>query len=124
MVYVNHVGGNDQLIFDGSSMAFNSSGKLCARARSFEEDLVIFDTANGEPEIHREPASEIEEVYQALVLGTQDYVRKCGFHRVIVGLSGGIDSSLVATLAADALGAENVLGVAMPGPYSSRGQLA
>ena len=121
VVYVNHVGGNDQLIFDGSSMAFNSQGELCVRARTFEEDLVFLDTADGEPEIHRGPTSEIEEVYQALVLGTRDYVRKCGFHRVIVGLSGGIDSSLVATLGADALGAENVLGVAMPGPYSSEG---
>jgi len=119
VIYVNHVGGNDQLIFDGSSMAFNARGDLCARARSFEEDLVIFDSSGGEPDVHRGPASEIEEVYQALILGTQDYVRKCGFQRVIVGLSGGIDSSLVATLAADALGAENVLGVAMPGPFSS-----
>jgi NAD+ synthase/NAD+ synthase (glutamine-hydrolysing) len=100
-------------------MAFNARGDLCARARSFEEDLVIFDSSGGEPDVHRGPASEIEEVYQALILGTQDYVRKCGFQRVIVGLSGGIDSSLVATLAADALGAENVLGVAMPGPFSS-----
>ncbi len=123
VVYVNHVGGNDQLVFDGSSMAFNSRGELVARARSFEEDLVLFDTADGHGEIHPPPASETEEVYQALVLGIRDYVGKCGFKKVSVGLSGGIDSSLVATLAADALGPGNVLGVSMPGPYSSSGSL-
>jgi len=123
VVYVNHVGGNDQLVFDGSSMAFNARGELRARAKSFEEDLVIFDTADGQPEIHAAPASEIEEVYQALLLGTRDYVAKCGFERVLVGLSGGIDSSLVAALAVDALGAENVMGVSMPGPYSSSGSV-
>lgn len=123
VVYVNQVGGNDQLVFDGSSMAFNAQGELCARAKSFEEDLVIFDTEAGQGDMHEAPASEIEAVYQALVLGTHDYVSKCGFAKVIVGLSGGIDSSLVATLAADALGPENVLGVSMPGPYSSSGSI-
>jgi len=129
IVYVNQVGGNDQLVFDGSSMAFNARGELCARAKSFEEDLVIFDAADGpgpagqipagEAEVRPGPASDVEAVYQALLLGLRDYVSKCGFAKVIVGLSGGIDSSLVATLAADALGPENVLGVSMPGPYSS-----
>ena len=123
VVYVNHVGGNDQLIFDGSSMAFNAQGELCARAKSFEEDLVIFDLADGDRQLAPGPASEIEAVYQALVLGTRDYVSKCGFKKVLVGLSGGIDSSLVATLAADALGSENVCGISMPGPYSSPGSL-
>lgn len=123
VVYVNHVGGNDQLVFDGSSMAFNARGELCARAKSFEEDLVIFDTEDGTREIHRGPASEIEAVYRALRLGTHDYVKKCGFRKVIAGLSGGIDSSLVATIAADALAPENVLGVSMPGPYSSPGSV-
>jgi NAD+ synthetase len=123
VVYVNHVGGNDQLVFDGSSMAFNARGELCARARSFEEDLVIFDTCDRHLEIHPAPASETEAVYQALKLGVHDYVVKCGFQKVIVGLSGGIDSSLVATLAADALGRENVTGVSMPGPYSSPGSV-
>ncbi len=123
VVYVNHVGGNDQLIFDGSSMAFNARGELAARAKSFEEDLVLFDTSNGSGEIRLGPASEIEAVYQALLLGTRDYVSKCGFQKVLVGLSGGIDSSLVATIAADALGPENVRGVSMPGPYSSSGSL-
>ncbi|HET7841457.1 MAG TPA: nitrilase-related carbon-nitrogen hydrolase, partial [Terriglobia bacterium] len=123
VVYVNHVGGNDQLVFDGSSMAFDAEGRLCARAKSFEEDLVIFDTANGESEIRPGPESEVESIYRALVLGTHDYVAKCGFKKVLVGLSGGIDSSLVAAIAADAVGPENVLGVSMPGPYSSSGSL-
>ncbi len=123
VVYVNHVGGNDSLIFDGSSMAFNARGELCVRAKSFEEDLVVFDTSEGVREIRPGPASESEAVYQGLLLGTRDYVVKCGFRKVLVGLSGGIDSSLVATVAADALGPENVLGVSMPGPYSSPGSL-
>jgi NAD+ synthetase len=123
VVYVNHVGGNDQLVFDGSSLAFNARGELAARARSFAEDLVIFDTDEGIREIHAAPASEAEEIYQALCLGVRDYVHKCGFRKVLVGLSGGIDSSLVATLAADALGPENVSGVGMPGPYSSPGSI-
>jgi NAD+ synthase (glutamine-hydrolysing) len=121
IVYVNHVGGNDQLVFDGSSMAFNARGELCARAHSFAEDLVVFDPSSDSREIRPAPASEPTEVYQALCLGVRDYVHKCGFEKVIVGLSGGIDSSLVATIAADALGPENVLGVSMPGPYSSLG---
>jgi NAD+ synthetase len=123
VVYVNQVGGNDQLVFDGSSMAFDANGELRARARSFDEDLVVFNTSDHHLEIHPAPASETEAVYQALKLGVHDYVLKCGFQKVIVGLSGGIDSSLVATLAADALGAENVTGVGMPGPYSSAGSV-
>jgi NAD+ synthase/NAD+ synthase (glutamine-hydrolysing) len=123
IAYVNHVGGNDQLLFDGSSMAINAGGELCARARAFAQDLVIFDTADGAKEIRPAPESEAEEIYQALCMGIRDYVRKCGFKKVLVGLSGGIDSSLVATLAADSLGPENVLGVGMPGPYSSPGSI-
>ena len=123
VVYVNQVGGNDQLVFDGSSLAFNARGELCARARSFAEDLVIFDTDDGAREIHPAPESTAEEIYQALCLGVRDYVHKCGFRKVLVGLSGGIDSSLVATIAADALGPENVLGISMPGPYSSPGSI-
>jgi NAD+ synthetase len=123
VVYVNQVGGNDQLVFDGSSMAFNARGEVGARARSFEEDLVVFDTSGGRLEIYPAPACETESVYQALKLGVHDYVVKCAFQKVIVGLSGGIDSSLVATLAADALGPENVTGVGMPGPYSSPGSI-
>ena len=123
VVYVNQVGGNDQLVFDGSSMAFNARGELCARAKSFEEDLVIFDTEDRTREIREGPASETEAVFQALSLGTRDYVSKCGFEKVIIGLSGGIDSSLVATIAADAMGPKNVTGVSMPGPYSSPGSI-
>jgi len=123
VAYVNHVGGNDQLVLDGSSMAFSAGGTLIARARSFEEDLLVFDTAGTAADIHPTPASEIEAVYKALLLGTRDYMRKCGFKEALVGLSGGIDSSVVATLAADALGPENVRAIAMPGPYSSPGSL-
>jgi NAD+ synthetase len=123
VAYVNHVGGNDQLLFDGSSLAFDAGGELRARAQAFAQDLVIFDTSDGAKEIRPAPESEAEEIYQALCLGVRDYVRKCGFKKVLVGLSGGIDSSLVATLAADALGPQNVLGVGMPGPYSSPGSI-
>ena len=123
VVYVNLIGGNDSLIFDGSSCAFDSQGELCARAKSFEEDLVIFDTDTQIGCMRPDPASETEAVYDALVLGARDYVRKCGFKTAIVGLSGGIDSSLAAVIAARALGPENVLGVSMPGPYSSPGSV-
>ena len=123
VAYVNHVGGNDQLLFDGSSLAFNARGELCTRAHAFAQDLVIFDTAEGAREIRSAPQSEAEEIYHALRLGIRDYVQKCGFKKVLVGLSGGIDSSLVATLAADALTPRNVLGVGMPGPYSSPGSI-
>ena len=123
VVYVNQVGGNDSLVFDGSSVAFLPDGTIGALAKSFEEDLVFFDSGSGKGDIRQETQDGIESVYRALALGTRDYVRKCGFREVVIGLSGGIDSSLVATVAVDALGAENVLGVAMPGPYSSEGSV-
>ena len=123
VVYVNQVGGNDQLIFDGSSMALDARGEIVARARAFEEDLILFDTASGVGEIRPASESDVESIYQALTLGTRDYMSKCGFKKALVGLSGGVDSSLVATIAVDAIGPENVLGVAMPGPYSSPGSL-
>ncbi len=123
VVYVNQVGGNDSLVFDGSSIAFTPDGRVAALARSFDEDLIFFDTATGKGDIHPEIEDEFEAAYCALVIGTRDYVRKCGFRKVVVGLSGGIDSALVAVIAAEALGTENVLGVAMPGPYSSEGAL-
>jgi NAD+ synthase/NAD+ synthase (glutamine-hydrolysing) len=123
MVYVNQVGGNDSLIFDGSSMAIAPDGRVVARAKSFEEDLVFFDTATCRGDLHESVDDEMDAIYRALVLGTRDYVRKCGFHKVVVGLSGGIDSALVATIASDALGSENVVGVSMPGPYSSEGSI-
>lgn len=119
VVMVNQVGGNDSLIFDGSSLAVDSTGKVCAQAKSFTEDLVLFDTTTGQGDIHPQPGDGPEEIYEALLLGTRDYVHKCGFRSAIVGLSGGIDSSVVAALAVAALGAENVHGVGMPGPYSS-----
>jgi NAD+ synthase/NAD+ synthase (glutamine-hydrolysing) len=121
VVYVNQVGGDDSLIFDGASMALTPDGRVAAQALSFEEDLVLFDTVSGTGELHPQPKEEIEYAYRALVIGTRDYVHKCGFKKVLVGLSGGIDSAVVATIAVDALGAENLLGVSMPGPYSSEG---
>jgi NAD+ synthase/NAD+ synthase (glutamine-hydrolysing) len=121
VVYVNQVGGDDNLIFDGASMAINADGRVAAQALAFHEDLVMFDTATGQGEIHEQPPTEIAYAYEALVTGTVDYVRKCGFKKVLIGLSGGIDSAVVAGIAVDALGAENVLGVSMPGPFSSAG---
>ena len=118
----NQVGGNDSLIFDGSSLALNARGELIAQAASFEEDLVVVDPFRASPvPIPGDDATEA--AYRALVLGTRDYVRKCGFRKAIVGLSGGIDSALVAAIAAEALGTENVIGVGMPSPYSSSGSI-
>ncbi len=124
VVYVNQVGGNDSLIFDGSSIAFTKDGRVAARAKSFEEDLVFFDTTTGKGDMRPAMDDEFEAAYRALVLGTRDYVRKCGFRKVVIGLSGGIDSALVAALATAAVGKENVLGVSMPGPYSSEGSIS
>jgi NAD+ synthase/NAD+ synthase (glutamine-hydrolysing) len=123
VIYVNQVGGNDSLVFDGSSMAITPDGRVGAQAHSFQEDLVIFDTVTGTGDVRCQPADELQVAYDALVCGTRDYVRKCGFKQVVVGLSGGVDSALVATVAVDAIGPENVLGVGMPGPYSSEGSL-
>jgi NAD+ synthase/NAD+ synthase (glutamine-hydrolysing) len=124
VVYVNQVGGNDQLVFDGTSFALDAGGRLVAGAGSFCEDLVFYDTGSNTGDLHHNLADECEAAYEALVLGTRDYIRKCGFKRVLVGLSGGIDSSLTAAIAVDALGAENVTGIGMPGPYSSAGSLS
>ena len=118
----NQVGGNDSLIFDGSSLALNGRGELIAQAASFAEDLVLVDPFHASP-IAIPEDDDTEATYRALVLGTRDYVRKCGFRKAIVGLSGGIDSALVAAIAAEALGAENVIGVGMPSPYSSAGSI-
>jgi len=119
IVYVNQVGGNDQLVFDGTSFAMNAEGQVIASAASFEEDLVMMDTQTLTGDRHDTYTDECDAVYQALAMGTRDYIRKCGFERVIVGLSGGIDSALTAAIAVDAVGKENVIGVGMPGPYSS-----
>ena len=118
---VNQVGGNDSLVFDGSSLALNPAGEVIAQGKSFEEDLIYFDSDQLTGEVHTQIEGEEASAYRALVLGTRDYVRKCGFRQVIVGLSGGIDSALTAAIAVDALGPENVIGVGMPGPYSSQG---
>ncbi|MDB9422890.1 NAD+ synthase [Microcystis aeruginosa CS-563/04] len=121
IVYVNQVGGNDDLIFDGDSVAFNRQGEVIYRAKAFTSslELIEFNQDLLPAVIHPLPVDEDEEIYRALVLGVRDYVQKCGFKRVIFGLSGGIDSSLVAAIATDALGKENVLAVMMPSPYSS-----
>jgi NAD+ synthetase len=122
VILSNQVGGNDSLIFDGSSLAINAQGELVAQAKSFGEDLLIVDPFTA-PAIEAPEEDDTEGAYRALVLGTRDYVRKCGFKKAIVGLSGGIDSALVAAIATDALGAENVLGIGMPSPYSSQGSI-
>ncbi|MBM3774320.1 MAG: NAD+ synthase [Acidobacteria bacterium] len=123
VIYVNQAGGNDSLVFDGSSFALDRSGRLIGCAASFAEDLVMVDTAAGTGEMRATCPDECEAAYQALVLGTRDYIRKCGFERVLLGLSGGIDSSLTAVIAADAVGRENVTGISMPGPFSSPGSV-
>jgi NAD+ synthase (glutamine-hydrolysing) len=124
VVMVNQVGGNDSLLFDGSSLVLNREGKVIAQGKSFEEDIVYFDSATLEGELHEQVEGEEASAFAALVLGTRDYVRKCGFKRVVIGLSGGIDSALTAAIAAEAVGPENVIGVGMPGPYSSPGSIA
>lgn len=123
VVMVNQVGGNDSLVFDGSSLVLNREGQVVAQGRSFEEDLIYFDSATLTGEVHEQLAGDDASVYAALVLGTRDYMHKCGFRKAIVGLSGGIDSALTAVIAADAVGPDNVIGVGMPGPYSSKGSI-
>jgi len=121
VIYVNQVGGNDSLIFDGASVAFTPTGKIAAQAKAFDDDLVLFDTVTGQGDVHDQPSDELAYAHQALVIGTRDYVRKCKFSKAIVGLSGGVDSAVVAAIAVAALGTANVLGVSMPGPFSSEG---
>lgn len=124
ILYANQVGGNDDLIFDGNSVGFSRQGRIVCRAKAFESDLVLVDFDPGTRDLQvgsiaPQPETEDAEIWCALVLGVRDYVRKCGFSKVVLGLSGGIDSALVAALAAAAVGAEQVLGVLMPSPYSS-----
>jgi NAD+ synthase (glutamine-hydrolysing) len=126
VMIVNQVGGNDDLIFDGRSAAFNADGRLFVRAKGFEEDLVLVDLAAGTSAPGSIAADDFEpeaEIWNALVLGVRDYARKTRFRQVLLGLSGGIDSALTAAIAADALGPENVLGVMMPSRYSSPGSV-
>ncbi|BCL34730.1 NAD+ synthase [Nostoc sp. MS1] len=124
VIYTNQVGGNDDLLFDGSSFALNRQGEVMCRAKSFTTDLITveFDETKRDFTLNSvAPVYELEEeeIWHALVLGVKDYAQKCGFSKVVLGLSGGIDSALVATIASAALGKENVLGVLMPSPYSS-----
>jgi NAD+ synthase/NAD+ synthase (glutamine-hydrolysing) len=123
LLYVNQVGGNDDLIFDGRSCGFGADGTPIARGRSFESDVVLCDVDHAARLGQTDDVVAEAEIWQALVLGTRDYARKCGFRSVVLGLSGGIDSALVAAIAAEALGPQCVLGVMMPSPYSSRGSI-
>lgn len=120
LVYVNQVGGNDSVLFDGASTAFDSRGQLAARARDFEEDMVLFDTEIQKGDLHPVSGTEAESVLKALIMGTRDYMRKCGFEKAVVGLSGGIDSALTACIAVHALGREHVMAVFMPSVYTSQ----
>jgi NAD+ synthase (glutamine-hydrolysing) len=123
LAQVNLVGANDELIFDGHSVALNSSGEIVALGKGFAEEIFVADFGKNSPAQKIKAPSREQQIFSALSLGIRDYVRKCGFKSVILGLSGGIDSALVAVLAADALGADKVLGVAMPARYSSEGSL-
>jgi NAD+ synthetase len=119
VLYVNQVSGNDELIFHGHSMVWDETGRLAARCTDFSEDFVIYDTVTRQGEIHDVSSDRASEIIGALTLGLRDYARKCGFKKAVLGLSGGVDSALTACIAALALGPENVMGVAMPGPFNS-----
>ena len=124
LLYVNQVGGQDSLLFDGRSLAMNASSEIVAKCADFMPDMVVVETEGWRGEMHGPVQEEpVAAVYAGLVMGVRDYVRKCGFSSVVLGLSGGIDSALTAAIAVDALGAENVLGVALPSPYSSADSL-
>jgi len=122
-LYVNQVGGNDELVFDGRSMFIAPDGKCIELLPAFKEEVSLVDTKNIRHGFKYSPLDPIESIYGALVLGIKDYMKKCGFKKTLIGLSGGIDSSVTACLAAAAAGRENVLGVAMPSPFSSRESL-
>ena len=121
VLLVNQVGGNDELLFDGTSICSNEKGDIIATARSFEEDLMMVDLQYGAGDAHGNAGTDPEMIYRGLVMGTRDYAHKCGFTKAVIGLSGGIDSAVVASIATAALGAENVMGVTMPTEYSSEG---
>jgi NAD+ synthase (glutamine-hydrolysing) len=123
LAWVNQVGGNDDLIFDGRSGAFDAQGRMFARAKGFAEDLVVVDLTASTGTIAEDDFTPEAEIWNALVLGVRDYARKTRFTKVLLGLSGGVDSALTAAIAADAMGPENVLGVMMPSRYSSRGSV-
>ncbi len=119
IAYVNQVGGNDELIFDGASLVFNGQGKLLERAKAFEEDLLVIDLDSKTNAINDYPKNKEELIFKALSLGLSDYLKKCGFEKALIGISGGIDSAIVATIASQSLGCKNVIGVLMPSPYTS-----
>ena len=123
ILYCNQVGGNDDLVFDGRSVAVSADGRVMARGRAFEEDTVLAELPPKGEGLAAEATEQEEEIWRALVLGTRDYARKCGFKRVLLGLSGGIDSAITAAIAAEAVGPKNVTGVLMPSPYSSEGSV-
>ncbi len=122
LLYCNQVGGQDSILFDGASFVLDDQGRLCGQALAFNEDILLIDSNQLSP-VACPPANEVASVHDALVMGTKDYVSKCGFSTALVGLSGGIDSALTCALACEALGAENVMGVALPSPYSSQGSI-
>ena len=122
VLFCNQVGGNDELVFDGGSLAFNAAGELIGQGEMFAEDLVLVDTA-ADQSIPRAQLALEELIHRALVLGLRDYLHKCGFKSAVLGLSGGIDSALVACLAVSALGADQVRGISLPSQYSSQGSL-
>ncbi|PWT97119.1 MAG: NAD+ synthase, partial [Candidatus Melainabacteria bacterium] len=127
IIFVNQVGGNDELIFDGRSFVVDAKGKVRARAKSFAEDLLFIELNNESKEVAGNLADPLEqpvaETYAALVLGTRDYLNKCAFKKAVIGLSGGIDSAVTCAIACEAMGSENVIGIAMPSPYSSTGSI-
>ena len=122
-IYVNQVGGNDDLVFDGNSTVINAQGMLIAQAAAFEEDLMIVDLENPAVQAQSKSYTPVETIHKALLVGLQDYVTKCGFKKVVIGLSGGIDSAVTAALAVQALGSDNVVGVLMPSQFSSQGSI-
>ncbi|MEZ6852191.1 NAD+ synthase [Halodesulfovibrio aestuarii] len=122
-LYANQIGGNDDLIFAGKSLAYAADGTLIGKGKSFEEDVLVVDLETKAGRVEQEDASDEAQAWNALVLGTRDYVRKCGFTKVVLGLSGGVDSALTAAVAVEALGSDNVIGVLMPSPYSSQGSV-
>lgn len=129
IIYSNQVGANDDLVFDGNSVALNRVGTLVSRAQPFQEDLIIAEFSSSQQDLIETSIAptydnQDQEIWEALVLGVRDYTHKCGFQKVVIGLSGGIDSSLVAAIARSALGKDNVLGVLMPSPYSSSGSIS
>ncbi len=123
LLYVNQIGGQDSLLFDGGCLAINAHGQVVSAAKRFQEKMLVIDSdqlkETAAPPLHRTEKDELPELFEALVMGTRDYVHKCGFSKCLIGLSGGVDSALTAAIACAALGKENVMGVAMPSPYSS-----